>query len=326
MNNIPAFLNTLLNKAKSLVMPELNLEQSPGELASDSVPSEPSEIQEAAVPETPQSPAPTTKPDRMKVISAVFNGLGIGLLLGILWSLSTQPVIGGVIATLSSLLALFLGLSEKYIDPLKSLRIGAFGLSAVAGVMLGLYLRINEPFAPTMRDKMDQYLEIGYSEDEARAFITHDIKADSGKVQRQSTLLFSSNVDLTDCSSLRDINAQWTMEDLNNLKIILSETWLEFLNEFSNDLEGDQVITAMITMRSCFCPEEGGSGKLKISSSDAIKELGTDDSVEDIENVLNSPDSDQNWHKIVEEVGKNFPEEGQRQKMYLSVIKVLSHE
>jgi len=307
-------------------MEELNPEQIAGEPVSENVPTETAETQETAVPETPQSPAPPSKPDRMKVISAVFNGLGIGLLLGILWSLSTQPVIGGVIATLSSLLALFLGLSEKYIDPLKSLRIGAFGLSAVAGVLLGLYLRINEPFAPTLRDKMDQYLAIGYNEDEARAFITHDIKADSGKVQRQSTLLFSSSVDLTDCSSLRDIDEQWTSAQILNLQEFLSPTWSEFIQEFLNEFDHDQVITAMITMRSCFCPEEGGSGNLKISSSNEIKELGPGDSVEDIESVLNSPDSDKNWHKIVEEVSKNFPDESQRQKMYLSVIKVLSHE
>lgn len=304
-------------------MEELNPEQIASESAPENVTAEPSEPQDTPVQETAETPPP--KLNRMKIVSAVFNGFGIGFLLGILWSLNTEPAIGGVIATLSSLLALFLGLNEKYIDTLKSLRIGSFGLAAVLGIMLGLYLRANDPFAPSLKAQMDQYLEIGYDENEARGFITKVILADSTKAKRQSAELFSATVELSDCMNLRDIDNTWTMANLRNLKLGLSETWLEFLEEFEKEFEEEQVVTAMITMRKCFCPEEGGSGSVEIESSDKIKELGQNNSVEEIEDILSSSDSGHDWQKIVEEVSRNFDGE-QKKKMYITAIKVLTHE
>ena len=312
-------------------MTELNPEQIAGEPMPENDPAEPSAVQEATTQETlPAESAQTPPPkiNRLKIISAVFNGLGIGFLLGILWSLNTEPVIGGVIATLSSLLALFLGLNEKFLDPLKSIRIGSFGLAAVAGIMLGLYMRINDPFTPTLRDKMDQYLDIGYDEDEARAFITNDIKADSGRVKRQTTLLFSSSVALDECDNLRGIDESYKREDIENIKSVgyLHGTWLEFVEVFLEQFEGDQVVTAMITMRNCFCPDEGGEGELKITTSKEIKELGSQNSVEEIESVLSSPDAGKSWQVIVSKIRENFPDENQRKTMYLAVIKVLTHD
>jgi len=79
-------------------------------------------------------------------------------------------------------------------------------------------------------------------------------------------------------------------------------------------------------MRKCFCPEEGGSGSLKISTSDGIKALGPDDSLDNIEAILQSPESGVDWNSIATVVRIDFPDESQRKIMYLSVIKVLGHE
>lgn len=83
--------------------------------------------------------------------SDVFAGAGIGLLLGTVVALSNAPVVATVVGALTSLLALFLGLDEKSstarLPSVNALRIGAFGFATVAGLALGLYVRINNPLA-----------------------------------------------------------------------------------------------------------------------------------------------------------------------------------
>lgn len=262
---------------------------------------------------------PVKKIWRINIISAIFNGAGIGLLLGILWSLSVSPVIGGVIATLSSLLALFLGLSEKYIDPLKSIRIGAFGIAAVAGVLLGLYIRSNDPFTPTMRDKMDQYLAIGYTEDQARAFITKSIEADTGKTRREANVLYSGTVDAGACDDLQYAK-EGSPEIVNTFKSA-GGAWKELAETFEADLPGDIIGKALISVRDVFCNLPSSDGKINMTN--LTSNVSDDDSIERIEKVLSS--SGGNWQAIVTKISGNIPQ-GQRKQVYLSIIKVFAHE
>lgn len=307
-------------------MEELNPEKIVGESVSENVSAEPSEIHEDAMPEAPEPASPAPKLSRMKIVTAVFNGLGIGFLLGTLWSLSTEPVIGGVIATLSSLLALFLGLNEKFLDPLKSIRIGAFGFAAVAGIIMGFYIRANDPFSPTLLDKKEEYKALGYSDAEARAFVTKRILADSAAARNEDNVLYSSSVALNECNNLRSINETYKRIDIEGIPSgYLTGTWKEFVDVFLEDFEGDQVVTAIITMRSCFCPDEGGSGELNITSSDELKRLEESNSLEEIESVLSSQNGSI-WQTIATKIKENFPDLDERKTMYLAVIKVLSHD
>jgi hypothetical protein len=268
-------------------------------------------------PETPPGqeepqPSPEKKITLLNGISAVFNGMGIGFLLGILWSLSISPVIGGVIATLSSLLALFLGLSEKYLDPLKSLRIGAFGLFAVAGVILGLYLRANDPFAPTLRDKMEQYIELGYSQKEARAFITKAVLADSTKALREASVLYSSTVDASACDDLAYANEQNPDEIINVFKMA-GGTWEELAVAFSKDLPKEYVGKSLLLMRDCFCSLTS-SGTIEMTNLEKVRKINANDSVDHIESVLSS--SGESWNAIVTKVKERIPGD-QKHELYL---------
>lgn len=138
-------------------------------------------------------------PSRFQGYAAIFNGLGIGLFLGLLLGLSVSPVVSGVIGTISSLLAILIGLNEKFLNPIKSLRIGSFGLFSVIGILLGLYIRANDPFAPSLTGKMRTYTDIGYSEIEARGFVTGFIKADSTLAKRQANVLYSAEFKIEAC-------------------------------------------------------------------------------------------------------------------------------
>ena len=71
-------------------------------------------------------------------LSDIFAGAGLGLLLGVVVGLSASPVVGMVVGALTSVLAVFLGLSGEgsetsRLPRVNGLRIGAFGLAAVAG-------------------------------------------------------------------------------------------------------------------------------------------------------------------------------------------------
>lgn len=107
----------------------------------------------------------------LNIVTAIFNGAGIGLLLGTLLGLAISPVVSGIIGTLSGLLAVLLGISEKYISPLKSFRIGAFGFFCVAGILTGMYIRTNNGLLPSRAKMMKAYTSIGYTKEEALDFI-----------------------------------------------------------------------------------------------------------------------------------------------------------
>ncbi|SMD44406.1 hypothetical protein SAMN00777080_3027 [Aquiflexum balticum DSM 16537] len=185
--------------------------------------------------------------------SAIFNGLGIGLLLGVLLGLSVSPVVSGVIATISSLLAVLVGLNERLLDPLKSLRIGSFGLFSVAGILLGLYLRANDPFAPTLLDKMEEYRSIGYSDEEAREMITGFIRADSGKVIRQASVLYSGTIEANDCDYLRYSNSDTPPEEIIDAFKAADGFWKKLAAEIEKNMTKENQGTALLAVRDSFC-------------------------------------------------------------------------
>lgn len=116
---------------------------------------------------------PLEKAGSLKIVTAIINGAGVGLLLGALLGLSISPVVSGVIATLSGLLAVLLGTSEKYMSPLKSVRIGAFGFFCVAGIFLGMYVRTNKGLLPARQKMMADYRAVGFTKEEALDFIAY---------------------------------------------------------------------------------------------------------------------------------------------------------
>ena len=102
---------------------------------------------------------------RSGVLGDVVAGAGLGLLLGVVVGLATSPVVAIVVGALVSLLAVFLGLESRGESKLaivakvqiNGLRIGTFGLAAVAGVLLGQWVRVNNPIAQPPQQQLARW-------------------------------------------------------------------------------------------------------------------------------------------------------------------------
>ncbi|MBO3697399.1 hypothetical protein [Roseivirga sp. E12] len=102
---------------------------------------------------------------------AFFSGAGLGLTVGLFMGLTVSPVVGVVIGAIASSLAIFLGFGDGEHTQIKSIRIGAFGLIAALSALLGLYIRANNLLAPSLQQLKAEYIEVGFSEEEALSFL-----------------------------------------------------------------------------------------------------------------------------------------------------------
>jgi hypothetical protein len=319
MLHIPSLLDKLLNKVKPFIMEELNTDVNSGQ----AIPGNEA-VDQPDAPNNFEGPEPVQvkKITWMKALTAIFNGLGVGLLLGMLLGLSVSPVVSGVIAAISGLLAVLLGLDEKYLDSLKSIRIGAFGFFAVCGIMIGLYIRANDAFAPSMLDKKNEYVALGYSDAEARAFITKFIETDTGKTRREAGVLYSSTVNAGACDVLVYAKEETPLSELVNTFTEAGGTWKELAETFRKDLPEELVKTSLLAMRDCFC-DLASSGEIVMTNRDKVARLNQGDSLNHIEEVMSS--CGKNWQAIVARISPKI-DENQRKKVYLSIIKVLTHD
>ncbi|MCR9014109.1 hypothetical protein [Aquiflexum gelatinilyticum] len=254
----------------------------------------------------------------LNAFSAIFNGLGIGLLLGILLSTTLSPVVSGVIATVSSLLAVLIGLNEKYLDPVKSLRIGSFGLFTVAGIIAGLYLRANNPFAPTLKDKMEEYKSIGFSDEEARNLIIGFIKSDTSKAQREASLLYSTIVNSSDCDVLYYMTAETPVPEMVNTFRSTEGIWRKFADTFQTELPDEMKGKSLLLVRDSFC-NSSSSEPYTISNTEKIKAINPKFSLEEMETQISA--SGENWKNLILMAQSQFSE-SERLQIYKAILKV----
>jgi len=300
-------------------MEESTTEVANGQSMPENIPNDPA----ASSQETePGQTSPIKKITWLKGFSAVLNGIGVGLLLGILLGLSVSPVVSGVIGTISGLLVILLGLDEKYLDPVKGIRIGAFGLSAVAGVILGLYIRANDPLSPSLLDRKNEYVKLGFSEEEAKAFLTGRVSAESAEDPAKKNVLYSSTVDAGACETLQYATAEQPVSELMNTFKEAGGTWKELAEEFKADLPNSLFGVALVSMRDCFC-SLATEGVIKLTNRKEVSKLNNGDSLEKIENLLSN--SGPGWAAIKNKLSANIPD-NQRKEVYLTAIKVLTHD
>lgn len=108
------------------------------------------------------------------LLSQVFAGMGIGILMGLIIGLSVSPVVKSILGTLSGLLGVFLGLQDSIfgkkdtapnsLSPiiLSSIRTGSFGIFCVLAILFGLYLRTHDVIGMSVTNQVKRWTDAGY--------------------------------------------------------------------------------------------------------------------------------------------------------------------
>jgi hypothetical protein len=303
-------------------------------------------------PENPVGSTDSEKPSWLKIFSSFFNGLGVGLLLGLLLGLAVSPVVSVIIGTMSSLLAVLLGLNENYLNPVKSIRIGSFGLFCVVGILSGIYIRSHNSLAPSLQTSYNEYRAMGFSDKDSRNFIAYQefnlapeswTKIDTIKASKQpmdeisehklllsgenvaskkrQSVLYSSEVDAGKCYILESSNEKMSYSDLKMNFVVAGGTWKELAAQLDPSLPETVRKKALLLLRDVFCAA-GGSENVKLKCEN-LPNLNDQSSLENIRKSLTS--SGEIWSKIVSEVDAKIETAYQKQ-LYLSLIKILCHE
>jgi len=295
---------------------------------------------------------------RLNLLTSFFNGLGVGLLLGLLLGLAVSPVVSAIIGTLSSMLVVLLGLNENYLSPVKSIRIGAFGVFCVIGILSGMYIRSHDSMAPSLQSLYDEYKAMGFSDKEARNFIAYQefdlvpgnwTKADSAgssdtvvsadqpetvsnesrvlastenmPSKKRKSILYSSEVDAGKCYTLESSSEKMAFSDVKMNFIVAGGTWKELANDLDPGLPEPVRKTTLLMLRDIFCAS-GGSGTIKVKCEN-LQGVDANTSLENIRKTLLP--SGEVWGKIVTNVDKKIDLAYQKQ-LYLSLIKILCHD
>lgn len=153
----------------------------------------------------------------MRNSSAFFGGTGIGLLIGFLIGMTTLGVVGIIIGTLATILLAYIGGKEEGTSESKALRIGAFGLFCVIGILLGLYLRVTDAFLPSPSAEVSEWMKDSiFTQEEAKTYYIYDRFAfvpegqniDTLKDRKAGrTILYGFETTQSDCDKLEDYEA-----------------------------------------------------------------------------------------------------------------------
>lgn len=225
-------------------------------------------------------------------LTAIFSGSGLGLAVGLFMGLSVSPIVGVVIGAIASSLAVFLGFGDEKHTSAKSLRIGAFGLAAALSAILGIYIRSHNLLSPSLDSLKSQYLELGFSEEEALSFIkfkefgilNEDWNIAGGdsaaltRVNAGTSLLFSSGRVSRDKCDKFDFTEDTPLRVMiNNLKF-LDEDWKEMTEEVVEMYRDEDEQRAMLMFLSGYICDDRvddsfGKELLKIDDQSNLRSI-----------------------------------------------------
>lgn len=274
----------------------------------------------------------------MRIFAALLNGLGVGVLLGVLLGLAVSPVVSGVIGTLSSILLVLLGLNDKQMTTIKSLRIGMFGIFAVVGIIMGMYIRTTDALSHNTTQLKDEYTRTGFSKDQALYYVAlkkfkyvpvgwfgtsvSDTLAMSTTDNHDKSVLFSSDVDLSQCRILNTSDNTFPKEEIFNTFEAAGGVWKKLAVALEPELPGQVYVDGLIGIRDSFCAL-GTEGKTTIDGNPVLSILSSSNTSTEIKSAMRN--SGPTWKSIADNTEQKIPEDYQV-KFYLIVIKILSNE
>lgn len=120
--------------------------------------------------------------------ATILSGIGMGLLLGLIMGLSTSELVKVVMAALTALLGVFFGFEKRSFSGMQTeeyekdknetiltaLRAGWFGISVVAGILFGMWIRTNEVFTIPVEKSVQQWIDAGVDSAYARKLVIYE--------------------------------------------------------------------------------------------------------------------------------------------------------
>ena len=201
----------------------------------------------------------------MKKSTAIFGGAGLGILIGLLIGMSTSGTVGLVIGSLASVLLVLLGFKEKGDSNLQALRVGSFGLGCSLAILIGLFLRVNNSFTPSIKSEIEMWTSDSlFNLNEAKTYVLYDrfgfipsgIKIDSTvNKNRIQNILYGSEISISNCEKLygyKDFPIENELNAYKRLGGIFEKTALEIEKE----IDIDNQKSALHIVRKCLCNEK----------------------------------------------------------------------
>ena len=273
-------------------------------------------------------------PRNTSIKLALYGGAGIGLLFGIVMGSSIAPIAAKTLAVLATLLAAMLGLNDKYFNDAKSVRIGSFGFACVLGIIIGMFVRANNILSPSMMDLKQQYLAVGFSEEEALHFIV--IKEFGGTVSgsdssvntpqliqqlegeakqnnqsstapiqfaqsiataQHASVLFSSPVELNGCDELEYTDNSLPLDEVVNNFELTGGVWEDLVDHVPEQTSLQDKKGLLLTTKHAVCQVE----QVEEQECDSLTpEVMNSKDYESIFSTMSSLDQD--WHTVASSI------------------------
>lgn len=205
------------------------------------------------------------------MLSQVFAGAGLGLLVGLLLGLSSSPTVALVVGALATAMTTLLGFARADSNaPSTSLsgsavRLGSFGFACAVAVLAGLLMRTHEWASPSVGQQIDTLVKAGYSPDEARQWVEYRSLgtvlnpaahtapgADNRSPALGSSVLFSGR-DSGDCQYFDTSQYKNAREQLHSLEL-LGGVYAKYAQKISS-LDAQKQKAALEGLQLIYCPQ-----------------------------------------------------------------------
>ena len=136
---------------------------------------------------------------------------------------------------------------------LQDLRVGTFAFAVVIGIFLGMIVRTNELFAPTISERISQWTKAGYTKEYAKKLVLlqkFGIDPNSNEMQPLGDIQKSASTSLFSTYNVQNLDEKFDPDKWNNsIEIALSGIWELKIYELSHLAE---LITKNISKNQCF--------------------------------------------------------------------------
>lgn len=279
---------------------------------------------------------------------ALYSGAGIGLLIGVLMGLALSPTVGVIIGALASVLAVLLGLNDAHFSNSKAVRIGSFGFACVIGALLGIFIRVNSLLAPDIKSQFDAYVDVGYSEKQARDFIAyerfgildkdwklHVVKGDGEEKSGSGTpfsaslaqtrsvvgLYSAEEIEESKCKQLAELNEENSLPYILNQMDITGGIWKKLALAVEKEVAQSQQKNALLAIKDVLCAE--GNVKFKDEECQGLASLADETSAEQL--LLHYQNTGGIWQKLASAV-KSKVSESEQHKVLKILIRSICNE